>query len=164
MITISLKSEVDQFASPPPGSSLHNTGTLSRCIRDSLVWSVFHQQRGCCSHLHRVCISDRYVGCLCVGTFPTTYRLDEKISLWILSTRMFPAIVTAVPLFLMMRDLRLLNTKASLIIVYTGVQSTLCCLDDAWLFLPRFQKDLEEAALIDGDSRLGALFAWCFRW
>ncbi len=37
--------------------------------------------------------------------------LNRKLALWILSTRMFPAIVTAVPLFLMMRDLWLVNTR-----------------------------------------------------
>src|SRR6185436_15654712 len=55
-----------------------------------------------------------------LARFRLPYDLDRKLSLWILSTRMFPAIVTAIPLFLMMRDLRLLNTKASLIIVYTA--------------------------------------------
>jgi ABC-type spermidine/putrescine transport system permease subunit II len=57
--------------------------------------------------------------------------LNRRLSLWILSTRMFPAIVTAVPLFLMMRDVRLLNTRVSLIIVYTGFQSAVRRLDDA---------------------------------
>ena len=69
---------------------------------------------------------------------------------------MFPAIVTAVPLFLMMRDLRLLNTQASLIIVYTAFNLPFV----VWMmrgFFADLPRDLEEAALVDGDSRLGAL-------
>ena len=69
---------------------------------------------------------------------------------------MFPAIVTAVPLFLMMRDLRLLNTKASLIIVYTAFNLPFV----VWMmrgFFDEVPRDLEEAALVDGDSRMGAL-------
>ena len=69
---------------------------------------------------------------------------------------MFPAIVTAVPLFLMMRDVRLLNTRASLIIVYTAFNLPFV----VWMmrgFFADLPRDLEEAALVDGDSRLGAL-------
>jgi multiple sugar transport system permease protein len=69
---------------------------------------------------------------------------------------MFPAIVTAVPLFLMMRDLRLLNTKLSLVVVYTAFNLPFV----VWMmrgFFAEVPQDLEEAALVDGDSRLGAL-------
>jgi multiple sugar transport system permease protein len=62
-----------------------------------------------------------------------------------------------VPLFLMMRDLRLLNTKASLIIVYTAFNLPFV----VWMmrgFFDEVPRDLEEAALVDGDSRMGALF------
>jgi multiple sugar transport system permease protein len=83
-------------------------------------------------------------------------RLDRKLALWILSTRMFPPIVTAVPLFLMMRDLGLLNTRASLVILYTGFNLPFV----VWMmrgFFMEVPRELEEAAMVDGDSRLGAL-------
>jgi multiple sugar transport system permease protein len=70
---------------------------------------------------------------------------------------MFPAIVTAVPLFLMMRDLRLLNTRLALVIVYTAFNLPFV----VWMmrgFFAELPRDLEEAALVDGDSRLGALW------
>jgi len=68
---------------------------------------------------------------------------------------MFPAIVTAVPLFLMMRDLHLLNTRSALVLVYTGFNLPFV----VWMmrgFLAEVPHDLEEAALIDGDTRIGA--------
>jgi len=69
---------------------------------------------------------------------------------------MFPPIVTAVPVFLMMRDLRLLNTLTSLVIVYTALNLPFV----VWMmrgFFRELPRELEEAAMVDGDSRLGAL-------
>jgi multiple sugar transport system permease protein len=70
---------------------------------------------------------------------------------------MFPPIVTIIPLFLMMRDLQLLNTITALIIVYTGFNLPYA----VWMMRGFFQElpvELEEAAMVDGDSRLGALW------
>jgi len=157
MLTISLKSDVDQFASPPPWFGF--TPTLEHYY-DAFVTRGFGQYL-----LTSAIVSVASTLCaLLIGTlaayalarFELPGRLNRHLSLWILSTRMFPAIVTAVPLFLMMRDLRLLNTRASLIIVYTAFNLPFV----VWMmrgFFADLPRDLEEAALVDGDSRLGAL-------
>jgi len=157
MITISLKSEVDQFAVPPkwffftPTIQHYYEAFVARSFGQYLITSAI--------------VAVASTACaLVIGTlaayaltrFRLPYNLDRKLSLWILSTRMFPAIVTAVPLFLMMRDLRLLNTRVSLIIVYTAFNLPFV----VWMmrgFFAEVPRDLEEAALVDGDSRLGAL-------
>ena len=157
MLTISLKTEVDQFAVPPKWFSF--TPTLQH-YTDAFVTRSFGQYMLTSAI---VAIVSTFFA-LVIGTlaayaltrFRLPWNLDRKLSLWILSTRMFPAIVTAVPLFLMMRDLRLLNTKASLIIVYTAFNLPFV----VWMmrgFFAEVPRDLEEAALVDGDSRLGAL-------
>lgn len=157
MLTISLKTEVDQFAIPPKWFSF--TPTLQH-YTDAFVTRSFGQYLLTSAI---VAIVSTFFA-LVIGTlaayaltrFRLPYNLDRKLALWILSTRMFPAIVTAVPLFLMMRDLRLLNTKASLIIVYTAFNLPFV----VWMmrgFFAEVPRDLEEAALVDGDSRLGAL-------
>lgn len=158
MGTISLKSEVDQFAVPPHWFSF--TPTLEHYY-DAFVTRSFGQYL-----ITSAIVSVASTGlALVLGTlaayslarFRLPYQLDRHVSLWILSTRMFPAIVTAVPLFLMMRDLRLLNTRLSLIIVYTAFNLPFV----VWMmrgFFAELPRDLEEAALVDGDSRLGALF------
>ena len=157
MITISLKTEVDQFASPPKWFAF--TPTLQHYY-DAFVTRSFGQYLLTSAIVAVVSTA----GALTIGTaaayaltrFRLPYGLERRLSLWILSTRMFPAIVTAVPLFLMMRDLRLLNTKASLIIVYTAFNLPFV----VWMmrgFFAEVPRDLEEAALVDGDSRLGAL-------
>lgn len=158
MFTISLKSEVDQFASPPAWFDF--TPTLEHYY-DAFVTRSFGQYL-----LTSAIVAVASTLCaLVLGTlaayslarFRLPYNLDRRLSLWILSTRMFPAIVTAVPLFLMMRDLRLLNTKAALIVVYTAFNLPFV----VWMmrgFFDEVPRDLEEAALVDGDSRMGALF------
>lgn len=157
MVTISLKTEIDQFARPPKWFLF--TPTLQHYY-DAFVTRSFGEYL-----LTSAIVAVVSTACaLVIGTlaayaltrFRLPYNLDRKLSLWILSTRMFPAIVTAVPLFLMMRDLRLVNTKAALIIVYTGFNLPFV----VWMmrgFFAEVPRDLEEAALVDGDSRLGAL-------
>ena len=157
MITISLKIEADHFAVPPkwffftPTIQHYYEAFVARSFGQYLITSAI--------------VAVASTACaLVIGTlaayaltrFRLPYNLDRKLSLWILSTRMFPAIVTAVPLFLMMRDLRLLNTRVSLIIVYTAFNLPFV----VWMmrgFFAEVPRDLEEAALVDGDSRLGAL-------
>ena len=158
MLTISLKTEVDQFAFPPlwfvftPTLEHYYDAFVTRSFGDYLLTSAI------------VAVSSTACA-LVIGTlaayalarFELPWKLNRRLSLWILSTRMFPAIVTAVPLFLMMRDLRLLNTRASLIIVYTGFNLPFV----VWMmrgFFADLPRDLEEAALVDGDSRFGALW------
>jgi multiple sugar transport system permease protein len=157
MLTISLKTEVDQFASPPPWFVF--TPTLEHYY-DAFVTRGFGEYL-----FTSVIVAVASTACaLVIGTlaayalarFELPWRLNRRLSLWILSTRMFPAIVTAVPLFLMMRDVQLLNTRAALIIVYTGFNLPFV----VWMmrgFFADLPRDLEEAALVDGDSRLGAL-------
>lgn len=157
MLTISLKYEVDQFAVPPrwflftPTLEHYRDAFLTRSFGQYLVTSAIVAVFSTFSAL--------VIGTLAayaLARFKMPYRLDRKLSLWILSTRMFPPIVTAVPLFLMMRDLQLLNTRASLVILYTGFNLPFV----VWMmrgFFVEVPRELEEAALVDGDSRLGAL-------
>jgi multiple sugar transport system permease protein len=158
MITISFKREVDQFAAPPRWFSFSPTlehyadAFLARSFGQYLFNSLL------------VAVSST-ICALMLGTlaayalarFRLPYRLDRKLALWILSTRMFPAIVTAVPLFLIMRDVRLVNTRLSLVIVYTAFNLPFV----VWMmrgFFAEVPRDLEEAAMVDGDSRLGAFW------
>lgn len=72
-------------------------------------------------------------------------------------TRTIPAIILIIPMFLLMRDLKLLDTYAALIIVYT----TFLLPYVIWMlknFFEQIPPSLEAAARMDGCSRLGALF------
>lgn len=157
MLTISFKREIDQFAVPPiwffftPTFEHYRDAFLMRSFGQYLINSAIV---AVASTLFAMTIGT--LAAYALARFKMPYRLDRKLSLWILSTRMFPPIVTVVPLFLMMRDLQLLNTLASLVILYTGFNLPFV----VWMmrgFFIEVPRELEEAALVDGDSRLGAL-------
>ena len=75
----------------------------------------------------------------------------------LLAVSMFPLISLVVPLFQVMRDFGLLNTWPALILPYAVLSMPVCTLVLISFFhdIPR---DLENAAMIDGCSRLGALW------
>jgi multiple sugar transport system permease protein len=75
----------------------------------------------------------------------------------IIAVSTFPLVTLLVPLFEIMRALNLLNTWIALILPYTVLSLPVCTLMLVSFFegIPR---DLENAAMIDGCTRLGALF------
>ncbi len=158
MLTISLKHEVDQFAVPPlwfsftPTLEHYQDAFLGRSFGELMITSAI------VAVVSTLCaLTIGTLAAYALARFKMPYRLDRKLSLWILSTRMFPPIVTVIPLFLMMRDLQLLDTRASLVILYTGFNLPFV----VWMmrgFFVEVPRELEEAAMVDGDSRLGALW------
>jgi multiple sugar transport system permease protein len=75
----------------------------------------------------------------------------------LLAIAMFPLISLMVPLFKVMRELGLLNTYLALILPYAVLSMPVCTLVMA-SFFQDIPPDLEAAAMIDGCSRVGALF------
>jgi ABC-type glycerol-3-phosphate transport system permease component len=86
------------------------------------------------------------------------YRLrgGKAILLGILATQMFPAILLAIPLYILIRNLGLLNSLLGLILVYTSfaLPFSVWMLRNYFLTIP---KDLDDSALVDGATRLQAL-------
>jgi multiple sugar transport system permease protein len=76
---------------------------------------------------------------------------------FILSTRMLPPVVVAIPMFLMYRTFGLTDTHIGLIILYTAFNLSF----SVWLmkgFIDEIPREYEEAALVDGYTRLQAFF------
>jgi multiple sugar transport system permease protein len=81
--------------------------------------------------------------------------LKEDLLFFILSTRMMPPIAVAIPIYLMYRELGLSDTKLGMILLYTAVNVSLA----VWLlkgFIDEIPREYEEAAMIDGYTRLQA--------
>lgn len=81
--------------------------------------------------------------------------LADDLLFFILSTRMMPPIAVAIPIYLMYRELGLSDTKLGMILLYTGVNVSLA----VWLlkgFIDEIPREYEEAAMIDGYTRLQA--------
>jgi len=92
--------------------------------------------------------------------FPAAYafvrfpiRKKQTLSFWILSLRMIPPIVVALPFFLMFRRVGLYDTLLGLILIYIAFNIPFVI----WVlrgFVENVPVELEEAAMIDGCSRL----------
>ncbi len=82
---------------------------------------------------------------------------EKHIALWILSLRFLPPIAVAIPFYIQWQDLNLLDTYIGLILVYVAFNLPFAI----WLlrgFLADVPAELEEAALLDGLSRLQILW------
>ena len=116
--------------------------------------------------------ADRYVNSLLIGFGSTLlsvvlgtlaayafsrFRVPAKQDLlfFILSTRMMPPIAIAIPVYLMFRSVGLNDTHLGLILLYTVVNLSLA----VWLlqgFMDEIPREYEEAAMVDGYTRLQA--------
>ncbi len=80
---------------------------------------------------------------------------ESDLLFFILSTRMLPAVVVTIPIFIMYRNLGLHDTHLGLILLYTVFNLSLT----VWLlkgFMDEIPREYEEAAMVDGYTRLQA--------
>jgi arabinogalactan oligomer/maltooligosaccharide transport system permease protein len=79
----------------------------------------------------------------------------------VLVTQMFPATMLLLPLYILMRKLGLVDTLFGIIIAYTATALPFCI----WTmkgYYDTIPRDLEEAAMIDGTSQVGAFLRVTF--
>jgi arabinogalactan oligomer/maltooligosaccharide transport system permease protein len=97
-----------------------------------------------------------------VIAIPTAYALSrfefvgkEGGVRTLLATQMFPAVASAIPLYIILDALGLLGTRSGLVLCYatTAVPFAIFQLRGAFDTIPR---DLEEAAMVDGATRFAA--------
>ena len=77
----------------------------------------------------------------------------EAIFLLILASMMIPPEVTVIPLFIVVRDIGILNSRFGLVMVYVGTSMafSIFLLRGFFMSIPH---ELEDAALVDGANRL----------
>jgi multiple sugar transport system permease protein len=86
------------------------------------------------------------------------FRGRDRIMLFYLVIRMFPFVLLLIPLFVMMRQLNLLDSRFGLAVAYTTFLLPVAI----WMlkgFFDAIPPDLEDAARVDGATRIGALVA-----
>lgn len=100
--------------------------------------------------------------CLVIGSIASysftrlRFRGRHSLLLMILATQMIPAVAIVIPIYVVMMTLRLLDTHLGLFITYSSFVLPLMI----WIMMGYFQTipiDIEDAARIDGCSRLGTL-------
>lgn len=103
--------------------------------------------------------------CAVVISLPAAYviarsfkrRIRSIAQIWIILSQMIPVVTLTVPLYLLLKNFHLTDTKPGIILVYTiwQIPTTL------WLlrgFISGFPAELEEAASIDGCGIIGMFF------
>lgn len=88
-------------------------------------------------------------------------RIRHLFGLWFMIQKMYPAIATAIPVYIVMRSLRLIDTQFALIIMNTSFNLPLVI----WLMMGFFEQvpvDLEESATIDGANFVQRFFRVIF--
>ena len=81
----------------------------------------------------------------------------RALGFFILATRMLPPIGTTIPMFLLMLKLGLLDTRTGLSMAHLALNIPFA----VWMlrgFMDEIPSDLDEAAMIDGCTRIGAVF------
>jgi len=156
LVSTSFKNPVDIFAIPPifipPNPSIDHYATLFfeaeilKYILNSLIVA---------SITTLVSLLSGTLTAYSLARFRFPFNLNYHLSFWVLSTRMFPPIVTIIPLFALMRFFNLVNTRIGLILAYAAFNLPFV----VWMmrgFFMEIPKELEEATMVDGDSRMSA--------
>jgi len=157
MVSVSLKSDAEQFASPP--TLLPIAPTLDSYVKlfdaTNFVTYTFN------SLIVAVCT---VVLALAIAS-PASYALTRfpflakpVFSASVLFIYMFPPILLGVPLFIIFARLGLTNSLFGLVLAHTtfALPFVIWMLRDFFLAVPR---DVEDSAMVDGCSRLRALWS-----
>jgi multiple sugar transport system permease protein len=92
-----------------------------------------------------------------LARFRLRWGLNQSALVVALLVRMIPGILLVIPLYITLAHWSLLNTRLGLILIYTGLNTSFVI----WMmqsFIAEIPRDIEEAAMVDGDSRLTALW------
>jgi multiple sugar transport system permease protein len=82
---------------------------------------------------------------------------NADILFWIISQRILPPVVAAIPIYVMFQQLGLLDTHTALVLTYTAANLPIV----VWLlydFFDGIPRELEESAALDGASRFRIFF------
>ncbi len=154
VVITSLKLPVEQYTYPPP--LVPSTFTL-----ESYHVAISEQ------HFLKFFLNSLVITLGTVGLSVSTGTLagyafsrwvfpgSKPLLFWVLMTRMIPPITIALPFYILMRGIHLVDTHVALILAYTSFNLPFTM----WLMTGYFQgipRELDDAARVDGCSYLGA--------
>jgi len=155
LVLTSLKPPSEQFTMPPRWWSRNLTLEHYRAIFQSPIAGLAANSAAVVLGSTAVSLVAGTMGAYALSRFRLRYNLNRRIAYWILSTRMFPPIVSVIPLFLILRRLDLLDTRFALVLAYAVFNLPFV----VWMmkgFFDELPRELEEAARIDGASHFEA--------
>jgi multiple sugar transport system permease protein len=154
ILTTSLKGNEDFFAFPPVW--IPHDASLTHYV------ALFTRSSGARYFTNSLVISTLSMFAALAVSLPTAYAVARwrfgggLLSTFLLVLRMLPAIALIIPIYIMYKMFGMTNSYLGLVIVYTVLYVPFA----VWLlvgFLREFPVEIEEAAMIDGCSRLRAL-------
>jgi sorbitol/mannitol transport system permease protein len=147
MALAAFKHEIDAVATPPKlffEPTLENFAAVQeRADYFRHMWNSIAVSLGSTAIVLALAIPAAYVSAF----FPTKKTPD--LLLWMLSTKMMPAVGVLVPMYLIFRDLGLLDTRLGLIGIYTLINLPI----GVWMLYSFFKEipgEIFEAARMDG--------------
>jgi len=156
MATVSIRPNVEVMKMPP------------QWIPSVVTWAAYAQVLGSARYLRTfansyaialtVPLLSLAVGAL--AAYPLSrfrFRGQRLVMTFLIVTQMFPLVLLCIPYFRVMVRLGLYDTLTSLVLVYTSFTLPFCILMLRAYFI-EVPRELEEAAMVDGSSRVGAFF------
>jgi len=148
----SVKTEVDALSFPPKWIFLPTLKNYAEIFRTSpLVGYAFNS----------LIVASLNTGASLVlgsmaayGLARFKFRGADNIAFWILSIRMMPPVAAIIPIYAIMKSLRILDTPWCLVITYLTFNLPFV----VWMmkgFFEDIPREIEESALIDGCSEFG---------
>ncbi len=145
----SIKTEVDALSFPPKWifkptlgnyREIFKTSSLARYMLNSLIVASVN-----------TAVSLALGSMAAYGLARFRFKGSENLSFWILSIRMMPPVAAIIPIYIIMKKIRLLDTPWALVIIYLTFNLPFV----VWMmkgFFEDIPREIEESALIDGCS------------
>jgi len=156
MVTVSLRPNVEVMKMPPDW--------IPQVLTAEAYLKIFQNKRYLVVFLNTCVIASTVtVLSLCLGAMAAyalarfKFRGQRAVLMFLITTQMFPLVLLCIPYFRIFITLGLYDTRVSLIAVYLTFTLPFCILMLRSYFL-NIPRDMEDAAMVDGCSRLGAIF------
>jgi len=157
MVSTSFKTDLGVYRIPPElwPSEVTFANLEKLFMRDSLIPRMFLNSLG--TSLGTVLVTVTLATLAGYALSRLRFKLRYNILIAILVTQMFPMVVLLIPLYILYVKIHLLDTWLGLILAYTSFALPF----GVWMikgFIDSVPVEIEEAAMMDGCSRIGAMF------
>ena len=151
----SFKSEAEIFRFPPTIWPEHFTVDSYRYVLDSNIPRQMLNSVAVCAQTIVLTLLLSTMGGFAFAR--ATVRGKNVLLFFLVGTQMIPGLSNIITLYMMGSRMGLLNSHAYLVLIYSASSAPVC----VWLMKGYFEQipaSLDEAALVDGCTRLGTLF------
>jgi multiple sugar transport system permease protein len=164
LLSASFSTQVELFAIPPHWIPQHPTfqnyldilfpGQAASSVPQTFAAAILNSVK-IASAVTLICIVIGSLAAYAIVRIP--FKVNRQLQIGLLATRMVPEVSLIIPLFVVASSLQLINKPSVLIITYMSFALPYAI----WMMAAFFQTvpvELEEAARLDGCSRLGILW------